>query len=153
MMGTQQLLPALWRRRWTFVLATMAAFAAAAAITLTLPKVYTSQTYLLVTPSGTPGSDYEATQLTQVLTKTYAELLRADSVSRAVDQRLGISDAAEAVSVSPVPQSQLLELAAEARTPLEAQRIAAAFADVFAAKVTTLTPRAGRVTVAEPASQ
>jgi polysaccharide biosynthesis transport protein len=152
MIGAQQLVPALWRRRWTFVLATLAAFAAAAAITLTLPKVYTSQTYLLVTPSGTPGSDYEATQLTQVLTKTYAELLRADSVSRAVEQRLGISDAAGAVSVSPVPQSQLLELDAEARTPLEAQRIAAAFADAFAAKVTTLTPRAGRVAVAEPAS-
>jgi polysaccharide biosynthesis transport protein len=152
MMGTQQLLPALWRRRWTFVLATMAAFAAAAAITFTLPKVYTSQTYLLVTPSGTPGSDYEATQLTQVLTKTYAELLRADSVSRAVEQRLGVSDAAEAVSVSPVPQSQLLQLDAEARTPRDAQRIAAAFADVFAAKVRTLTPKAGSVAVAERAS-
>lgn len=152
MMGTQQLLPTLWRRRWTFVVATLAAFAAAAAITLTLPKVYTSQTYLLVTPSGTPGSDYEATQLTQVLTKTYAELLQADSVSRAVERRLGVSNAADAVSVSPVSQSQLLELVAEAQTPRDAQRIAAAFADVFASKVETLTPKAGRVAVAEPAS-
>src|SRR5687768_11796437 len=103
MTGAQQLLPRLWRRRWTLVLTALATFAAAAAVTFALPRIYTSQAYLLVTPSDAPGSDFAATQLTQILTKTYSELLQTDSVSEEVDRRVGVSGSSSSISVTPVP--------------------------------------------------
>ena len=155
MTGHTPILPLLWRRRRTFLAAAVATFAAVAALTFVLPRVYTSEAYLLVTPTQEAGSDFAATQLTQLLTKTYSELLQTDSVADAVDQRLGIEDSGEAISVTAVPQSQLLSIEAEAQSPEQARELADAYASVFTSRLRQLQgdDRAtGRVTVAEPAS-
>jgi polysaccharide biosynthesis transport protein len=155
MMGAHQILPLLWRRRWTLSLTALAAFAAVAALTFTLPRVYTSQAYLLVAPSEASGSDFAATQLTQILTKTYSELLQTESVSAAVDRRVGIEGSSEAISVTAVPQSQLLAIEAEAESPGVAREIANGYASVFASRVQSLSEAdrtAGTVSVAEPGS-
>ncbi len=155
MTGSNPILPLLWRRRRTFFAAAIATFAAAAALTFTLPRVYTSEAYLLVTPTQEAGSDFAATQLTQLLTKTYSELLQTDSVADAVDQRLGIEDSGEAISVTAVPQSQLLSIEAEAASPEQARELAGAYATVFTSRLRQLQGAdgaTGRVTIAEPAS-
>ncbi|HET9737383.1 MAG TPA: polysaccharide biosynthesis tyrosine autokinase [Solirubrobacteraceae bacterium] len=154
MTGANPILPLLWRRRVTFLAAAVATFAAAAALTFTLPRVYTSEAYLLVTPTQEAGSDFAATQLTQLLTKTYSELLQTDSVADAVDQRLGIENSGEAISVTAVPQSQLLSIEAEGDSPEQAREVAGAYAAVFTSRVGELegANRAGQVTVAERAS-
>ena len=60
------------------------------------PEVYSSDAYLLVTPSGAVGSDFAATQLTQLLTKTYSELIETPGVADAVDQPAGTKQSGEA---------------------------------------------------------
>ena len=155
MMSPDKLLAVLLRRRWILLLTTALTMVGVAALTFSLPKVYTSTAYMLVTPSKAVGSDFEATQLTQILTKTYSELLQADSVSREVDRTLGIENADEAIAVTAVPQSQLLAIQAEGRAPEVAQRIANTYADVFQRRVEVLSAgrnTAGSVSVAEPAS-
>jgi succinoglycan biosynthesis transport protein ExoP len=155
MTGSAQILPLLWRRRWTLLLTGLITFAAVVAVTFALPRVYTSEAYLLVTPARSVTSDYEATQLTQILTKTYSELLQADSTSRAVDRRLGMTGAGDALAVTAVPQSQLLSVRTEARSPSRAQEMANAYLAVFAEKVRAIgseQPASGAVSVAEPAS-
>ena len=155
MTGSSQIIPLLWRRRWTAMLIAATTFAAVVAVTFALPRVYTSESFLLVTPNKAVTSDYEATQLTQILTKTYSALLQADSTSAAVDRRLGTTGAGTRMSVTAVPQSQLLSISAEGATPQEARRLADAFAVVFEQKVSDLADAgqsAGSVSVAEPAS-
>jgi capsular exopolysaccharide synthesis family protein len=155
MIGTSQILPLLWRRRWTLLLTMAVTFLAIVVVTLALPRVYTSEAFLLVTPAKSVSSDYEATQLTQILTKTYSELLQADSTSRAVDQRLGTRNSGDALTVTAVPQSQLLALQTEGRSPQEAQRLANTYAAVFAERVRLMNAQqasGGTVTVAEAAS-
>jgi len=155
MMGAHQILPLLWRRRWTLSLTAVAAFAAVAALTFSLPRVYTSQAYLLVTPSEEAGSDFAATQLTQILTKTYSELLQTESISSAVDRRVGVAGSSEAISVTAVPQSQLLAIEAEAESPGLARELANGYAAVFTSRVESLSESdrtAGTVSVAEPGS-
>jgi capsular exopolysaccharide synthesis family protein len=155
MTGSNPILPLLWRRRRTFMAAAIATFAAAAALTFALPRVYTSEAYLLVTPTQEAGSDFAATQLTQLLTKTYSELLQTDSVADAVDDRLGIEDSGEAISVTAVPQSQLLAIEAEGGSPQKARELADAYATVFTSRLRGLegaNRATGSVTVAEAAS-
>jgi succinoglycan biosynthesis transport protein ExoP len=155
MTGSSQIIPLLWRRRWTAALIAAITFAAVVAVTFALPRVYTSESFLLVSPTKAVTSDYEATQLTQILTKTYSALLQADSTSAAVDRRLGTTGSGQRMSVTAVPQSQLLSISAEGASPQEARRLADAFAVVFEGKVRDLSTAgqsAGSVSVAEPAS-
>jgi succinoglycan biosynthesis transport protein ExoP len=155
MSGSSQIPLLLWQRRWTFVLTALAVFAGVVALTFSLPRVYTSTAYLLVSPGKTVSSDFEATQLTQLLTKTYSELLQGDSVSREVDRRLGTHDAADALQVTAVPDSQLLSLEGSAGTPGQAQVLTNTFGEVFIQRIRGMRDAgesAGDVAVAEPAS-
>lgn len=155
MPGSTQILPLLWRRRWTALIIGVLTFAVIAGATALLPRVYTSEAYLLVSPARSVSSDFEATQLTQILAKTYSELLQADSTSRAVDARLHTTGAAGALTVTAVPQSQLLSVQTEGDSPAAAQRLANTYVSVFTDKVDSIGARqtaSGTVSVAEPAS-
>jgi succinoglycan biosynthesis transport protein ExoP len=155
MSGTNRILPVLWRRRWALISTALLCFAGTVVATFTLPKVYESQAYLLVTPSRGVSSDFEATQLTQILTKTYSELIQTPGLSDAVDRRLGVDGSGSAVSVTAVPQSQLLVLEAEAGSPRLAQELANTYAAEFAARVEDLGRSgntAGTVSLAEAAT-
>ena len=157
MTPSSQLPAVLWRRRWTLLATAIATFAAAAALTFALPRVYTSEAYLLVAPARAVNSDFEATQLSQILAKTYAQLLQGQTITDTVDERLGTTGSTDALSVTAVPQSQLLAISAEASTARQAQAIAGTTAEVFRNRVSTLSRSAGEgpsgtVSVAEPAS-
>ena len=157
MIPSSQLPAVLWRRRRMLLATAAATFAAAAALTFALPRVYTSEAYLLVAPTRAVNSDFEATQLNQILTKTYSQLLQGQTISDTVDERLGTTGSADALSITVVPQSQLVAISAEASTAREAQSIAGTTAEVFRNRVGTLSLSAGegpsgKVSVAEPAS-
>jgi capsular exopolysaccharide synthesis family protein len=117
------------------VVAFIAAMAAAAAITFSLPKIYSTVAYLWVTPASQARSDFEATQTSQVLTRTYAELLQtrpvADAVAAKLPYKTSGSELQGDVKASPVSQSQLLAVEAEARTPERARLLANTYARVF----------------------
>jgi capsular exopolysaccharide synthesis family protein len=156
-LSAEQILATLWRWRLTFLLTFALVMAGVAGVTFSLPKVYGSSAYLWVTSAGQTGNDYEATQANQVLNKTYAELLQTDGVANAVAAALPFRMTGAAVggtvSITPITQSQLIRIGAEASTPGRAQVIAATYARVFISRVEDLDRQRGatsRVTLAEP---
>jgi capsular polysaccharide biosynthesis protein len=145
----------LWRRRYTLASTFLLVLGAAIALTVALPKAYTARAYVLVSPVRAPGSDFEATQATQVLTRTYAELLQGAAVAAVVEEELGRDDARTAVKVIPVPQSRLLAVEATDGSPAGARRLADGAAMVYTSSspdVPAGTSFGGRLSVAQRAA-
>ena len=160
MLSTDQILTVLWRRRLTVLITFLLTLGAVAAITFSLPKVYSSTAYMWVTPSKEQGDDFAATQVSQVLTKTYAELLQTRGIADAVARELASGKTGEellgSVTVAPIPDSQLLEITADGSSPEEAQAIANTYSAVFAARAedfATEGTTGSQATVAEAASR
>jgi succinoglycan biosynthesis transport protein ExoP len=133
-MSLDQLISILWRRKWWVALTFAATVGCAAAVAYSLPKVYSSKTFLLVQPSRPSQSDYEATQVSTTLNTTYAELLDTRNVTLEVAKELprGMRDGlAGKVTIEPVTESQLIAIKTDGATPLEAQTIANTYARVF----------------------
>jgi len=158
MLSADQLLLVLWKRKWTFLVTLVLVVAGAAAITATMSKVYEASSYLLVASVRTAGSDFEATQTNQVLSKTYAELLQTRNTAEAVAERLPfavqVTELQGVVEVQPITQSQLIRIRAEAGSADKAQTIANTFAETFVDRVDSLDPAGEgsvRITLAEPA--
>ena len=143
-MKTDQLLPVLWRRRTTFVVAFVAVLAVVAAVTSQLPKVYSTTSYLLVTPAQPAGSEFETAQVSETLTKTYGQLLATDNVALDVQRRVGADvadgDVGSAITVD-TGDTQLIGIEAEGASPREAQLIANSYADVFRARAERFSDR------------
>ena len=158
MSSADQLLRVLWRRRLSFLATCVLVLAGVAAAVFTLPKVYSTETFVLVSGTGLPSSDYEATQTNQVLTKTYAELLQtrnvADVVAAALPYRTSGSAVQGQIDIAPVSGTQLIRIAAEGPTGTRAQSLANTYARVFVAQSARFggpSLRTGRVAVAQPA--
>lgn len=158
MLNSEQLLAVVWKRRLTVVVTFLLTLAAVAAVTFSLPKTYSTTSYLLVN-SKAGGSAFEATQVNDVITKTYAELLQtrntADLVARALPFPVKGAALQTAVTVQPVAQSQLLDITAQASSPDKARTIANTYASQF---IATVAKRASgnnstTVSLAEPAAR
>jgi tyrosine-protein kinase len=152
-----EVLSVLWKRKVSFAISFAILFAISAVVTVSLPKVYSADATLLVTPGG--GGQFQTTDSSALLTKTYAELLQNPAVANEVASKLTFSSSGSevegAVSVSPVSGSQLLDVTAENSNPNNAQQLANTFAEVSQAKAASLaTAAAGpaNITVAEPAT-
>lgn len=160
MLSTDQILTVLWRRRLTVLITFLLTLGAVAAITFSLPKVYSSTAYMWVTPSKEQGDDFAAAQVSQVLTKTYAELLQTRGIADAVARELASAKSGDellaSVTVAPIPDSQLLEITADGSSPEEAQEIANTYSAVFAGRAedfATEGTTGSQATVAEAASR
>ncbi len=158
MLSAEQIIATLWRWRLIVVLTFALLMSGVVTVTFSLPKVYGSDAYLWVSSAGQTASDYEATQTNQVLSKTYAELLQtrgaANAVAAALPFRMGGVEVSKAVTVTPIPQSQLIRISAEAKTPERARIIAETYGGVFLARAGDLDSKNGmtrRITLAEPA--
>ena len=136
-MRADELLQVVWNRRLIAAVTFLVMLAVAAAVTFSLPKVYSSTTLLWVNPGSESqrGSDFEATQVTQVLSKTFAELLQTSAVAERVAQRLSFElstgEVENAVDVEPLNQSQLLKIESESSSPERARKIGITYAFVF----------------------
>lgn len=158
MLSADQLLLVLWKRKLTFLLTLLLVLAGTAAVTFTMEKVYEANTYLLVASGRNAGSDFEATQTNQVLSKTYAELLQTRNTAEAVAERLPFDARPDglqaAVEIEQISQSQLILIHAEADSPERAKTIADTYATTFVDRVGTAGVAGGgnvEVAVAEPA--
>ena len=156
MTDTRNLLRILWQRRIAFLSGFVATCAAAALVTFALPKSYSTATYLWVKPKGSAASGYEATQVSQVLTRSYAELLQgrgvANQVAEVLPGRPKPQEIERVVEIRPIEESQLLEIRAERPTPRRAKELADTYARVFLARSGASALAGGsELTVAEPA--
>jgi capsular polysaccharide biosynthesis protein len=135
MMTLDELVAVVWRRRVPFAVTLALVVASVAAVTFSLPSVYSSTTYLFATTADEGQSDFEATQANQALARTYVELLRTqgtrDAVLRELPFRTSAAALEKAVRVSAVSQSQLVRITAEGSSPQRARTLAETYARVF----------------------
>ena len=134
-MTADQILSILWRRRAVFVATFILVLGTIALVTFSLPKVYSTTAYLIVEQRGEAGNAFEAVQVNEVLTRTYAELLQtrnvAADVAEEVSFRTDADEVLQSVDAAVVSQSQLLSITAEAGNARDAQQLADTYATVF----------------------
>ena len=129
-----------WRWAWLIILAGILAGAASFLISIRMKPVYEAKSTILVSEaSGTNTTDYTSLMASERLTRTYSEMMTSETVLIEVSQLLGLTtplvDLAEMVTVSPVRDTQLIELAVRSTDPEEAARIANSLVGVFANQV------------------
>jgi polysaccharide biosynthesis transport protein len=126
-------------RRWAWLLA-LAAFLAAATsylVTVRLPKIYEAHTVLELLQGDVTNRTADYTQLQGLmgLARTYAEIVRTQPVleSAISDGNLNLTyaDALGLVSVTQVPNTQLLQINARATDPQDAATLASLVASAF----------------------
>ena len=123
------------RYRWTFLLVFLAAFAAAAAVTFTLPKEYKAEATLVVGENRPLGEGATSAQSDEVLTRTYASLLETSAVERdvleAVPFEVDRSALADKVEIEVVAATRLIRITTFDAEPARAQQLADAYATTF----------------------
>lgn len=154
-MHPEEILKIIWRRRLSAFATVLLMMLGAAAVTYSLPKVYKTSALLWVGPKTAPTDDFTASQTTQVLITSYSEVLQTRNVADAVAAQLPLgmrgTEVQNAVQISPVTQSNLIEVGAEASSPARAQLIANTYARVFVQRVAGRLAPAARVNVAATA--
>jgi O-antigen/teichoic acid export membrane protein/Mrp family chromosome partitioning ATPase/LPS O-antigen subunit length determinant protein (WzzB/FepE family) len=131
-------LSAIWAGRWIVVVVVVAALAGAVAYVVTAPKVYEAHAQLLITPlpsnaavtglgliqqSAVPQNDIE----------TGAGFVTTTSVAGRVRQQLGTKQSPQQllnqITVSPIANTDDVDIGAQASSPAQATRLADAFAN------------------------
>jgi capsular exopolysaccharide synthesis family protein len=145
----------LWRRRIAFLATFVVVMVGVAAITFSLPKVYSTSSYLLVSTLKPTGGAFEAQQVSQVDTQTVAELLQtrnaANIVASSMPYRISPTTLQGKVSVTPVASTNLVLITAKESTPARAQQLANTYATVFTQQAAS-TITSAKVSVAAPAA-
>lgn len=127
----------VWRWLWLIMLCALLAGGAGYALSVNTVPVYQSATSLLINQArtGNGSSDYNALLTSERLAKTYAELMTKRPLLEAVIANLQLATDAESlarrVSVAPVVNTQLLNLAVEDTDPRRAADIANTIVKVF----------------------
>ncbi len=146
----------LRRRWWLLLLGPLVAATAAFLITNQMTPVYQATSTVLVDRTATPGTlSYEDVLTSQSLTNTYAKLVQSPAVLDSVISRLNLtisrSELDAKISVSPIANTQLLEVSAEDTDPAMAAQLANTTAEAFADNNATQLSAPGTVSVAKEA--
>ena len=126
------------RHRRTFIVVFLAAFAAATAVTLTLDKEYKAEATLFVGENRPLSTGATSVQLDEVLTRTYAALLKTADVERGVEKAVPFKfdrgSLADKVSFDVEPGTRLIRISALDPDATHAQQLANAYATSFVAR-------------------
>lgn len=125
---------------WLIVLTTVVAAAAAYLVSIRQTPIYQASVRLrVVQGSGSnPVDTYQDLLLSERLSRTYASMMTTRDVMREVLDRIGLvsedpEELAQAITVQPVRDTQLIELKVEYSVPQLAAEIANTLPDVFIA--------------------
>lgn len=150
----------LIRKWWWLLLAgTLVSGVASYAISKTLTPIYSSSVTVLINQTQVPGTvAYNDILTSERLSQTYKELIEASPVLQEVVNRLSLPFGRDAlagmISVSVVPDTQLLKLSVENADPELASRIANTSATVFIEQNTqNRLSRPGDVSIVESATR
>ncbi len=137
----------LWRRRWVVIATFLVFVVVAGVVSKVLPKVYeTSNTLIVVQREN--AATFDAVQAAQVTARTFADVVVNSTIEAAVATQVGQGatpgSISAAITVTPVPETQLLKITASDRRPARAQELANAYAAAVISYVRKdLTPAAG----------
>jgi capsular exopolysaccharide synthesis family protein len=125
-------LPIILRRKWIIITTFVVVVASAAVVSVSLEKVYSTSSRLLVTLSQDTQS-FDTVQASQAIARSYSEIIDSPNISQQVADRLGVprSEIKSAMSFEQVPETQLLKVSAEDPAPARAKLIADSYASVF----------------------
>jgi non-specific protein-tyrosine kinase len=125
----------VWRWLWLILLGTCVAAGSAYYFSSRTIPVYSASTLLLISPSKAVVMDAAVLPNSDRLAATYAEILRRYPVLEEVISRLGlpttVGELAAAVSVAPLPNTQLIQLSVEDTNPVRAAQTANEIPKVF----------------------
>jgi polysaccharide biosynthesis transport protein len=139
-LSLDQIISALWRRKWLFVGTLVVCLAATVLVTYSLPKTYKATATLFVGATA-PEDETLAfdTTLGEQFARTYTTLAGNPNVAQSVAQQLPYEttqeDLLDDMSFAPVENTQLLEISAESDTREKAQVTANTYARVFVERV------------------
>lgn len=139
---------ATWRRRWLALLLAMVVMLADAAFTLNSPHSYLARSSLLIGPSNTvdPGQlVYSVDALGRsMIVGTYANVLNTDTIRRQALEAAGVQsdqpDSAIQIKASPLADSAVVQVTAEAPNPDLAAAVANAVGQVGQLRMSELYP-------------
>lgn len=157
-MGLARYLSLLRRWWWLLCLGTLVAGGVSYAVSRNLTPVYSASATLLVNQTQVPGTiAYNDILTSERLTRTYKELIEKRPVLEEVVDRLdvpfGWQELAGMITVSVVPDTQLLRLSVENADPALASRLANSTASVFIEQNTANElSRPGDVSIIEAAT-
>jgi capsular polysaccharide biosynthesis protein len=127
----------LRRHLWLIVLVAATAIGIAAATSLARPKVYRASSKIVVFPGATLNPQFGNTA--QAFTQTMSPLLKDDVIARKVIGNLGLNETPENVlrhfNVSSTPDSAVLQVSYDAKSPREAVRILTEIGKAFTHRV------------------
>jgi capsular exopolysaccharide synthesis family protein len=138
----RQYFTVIWRWLWLIVLGTLLAGGTAYLVSRNMTPIYRASTTLLINQARNPAiTDYTSLITSERLAKTYAELFTKRPVLEEVANRLGvgIEETEEAgrgglptaIDVSPVRDTQLIQVNVEGDDPQLAMDIANTLPEVF----------------------
>jgi non-specific protein-tyrosine kinase len=123
------------------VLGGVLAAVASYTVSVRSPKVYVAQTKVLVLPSDVNGQNADPSQVQGLtgLARTYVEVVRTQPVLeeaiRTGNLNMTFEEAANLISVTQIPNTQLLQIAARSSDSVGAANLANLVADAFARQV------------------
>jgi capsular exopolysaccharide synthesis family protein len=126
-----------WRWLWLVVLCAVVAGAAAFLISLNMTPIYQAESKVMINEARTPSAaNYNDILASERVARTYADLMKRDSVMAEAFVRLGLDPALvgsqiTAVTVSPVRDTQLVALTIEGPNPQLVAAVANTLPAVF----------------------
>jgi capsular exopolysaccharide synthesis family protein len=128
-------LAVLWRQRWLIVAVVAVFTVVAGAVSLSMQKVYSATSTLLVSVAA-ENQSFDSVQAGQAFARSYVDIIASPNTAERVARRLGggtsKDELLDAVSFKTVPETQLMKVTAEDPSPARAKRIADAYAADFA---------------------
>ncbi len=128
----------LWivrRRKWVIIAMTVVAVIIAALVTVAMKPVYQATATLRMITATAGSFDYidHDTNYTDRLMNTYARVAASAPMQAELDNRIGFT--ALSVKVTPMANTELMQITAEDRTPTRAAQAANALADLLIAYI------------------
>jgi polysaccharide biosynthesis transport protein len=125
---------------WLIALAAIIAGGASYLISKRMTPFYQSSTTVLVNAApASKVSDYNSVMMSEQLTSTYAQMMSKDAVLNQVAKQIGLSNPPDQIkkwiTVTPVRDTQLIQVVVETTDPELSAKIANSIVDVFATQI------------------
>ena len=129
-----------WHWAWLIILASLLAGAASYFYSSLMTPYYRSTTTALLNAApATKATDYSSVMMSEQLTSTYSQMMAKDPVLIQVVEQVGLDiqleDIKKWITVTPIRDTQLIEVTVETPHPSLSAEIANAVVTVFAAQI------------------
>ena len=144
----------LWRRKWIVIGVFLAFAVSAAVVSKMLDKVYSTDSTLIVS-SSSKGATFDQVQASQALARSFEQIIGSPNIAQLVANRLADGTTKKYVldhtSSDPIPQTQLIRISAEDRSPARARHVANTYAATFVAyaRHNLVGPTEARISIAD----